>query len=133
MSEDYDDRDGPKRRPRRAVDDDADEYEEDDRPRSRKSRAPDDGGMSTLIPYKNPKALLAYYLGVFGLIPILGFFLAIAAIVLGMMGLRYAKEYPTAKGTAHAITGIVLGTISVLYHISCIAFGAIAALMSAHK
>jgi predicted Zn finger-like uncharacterized protein len=99
---------------------DDEDWDEEERPRRRKDRTPDDGGISTLIPYTNPKALFSYYLGVFGLIPILGFFLAVGAVILGMMGLRYVKEHPTAKGTGHAIVGLVLGSISILYHLSCI-------------
>jgi hypothetical protein len=73
-----------------------------------------DGGISTLIPYKNPKALIAYYLGVFGLIPCLGALLGPAALILGILGLRLVRQYPTAKGTGHAIAGIVLGSLELL-------------------
>src|SRR5262249_14311224 len=38
----------------------------------------------TLIPYKNPKALAAYYCGFFALIPVLGFILGAVAMVLGI-------------------------------------------------
>src|SRR5262245_25106840 len=37
--------------------------------------------VSGIIPYKNPPALIGYYLGVFSLIPCVGFLLGIAAIV----------------------------------------------------
>jgi hypothetical protein len=70
--------------------------------------------VSTVIPYKNPKALIAYYLGIFGLIPCLGLILGPAAIVLGILGLRYKASFPRAKGTAHAIVGIVLGSLVTL-------------------
>jgi hypothetical protein len=70
-----------------------------------------------LIPYKNPQALIAYYLGIFGLIPAIGFFLAISAIVLGILGLKKRKRYPIIKGAAHAWIGIILGTISIAYHV----------------
>ena len=69
-----------------------------------------------VIPYKNPKALTAYYLGIFGLIPLFGPLLAIPAIILGMLGLKAKKSNAAVKGTAHAIVGIVLGVISLLYH-----------------
>ena len=36
--------------------------------------------------------------------------------ILGILGLRYVKTHPTAKGTGHAIAGIVLGTIDLLYN-----------------
>ena len=44
------------------------------------------------------QALLAYYLGVFSLIPCIGIPLGIAALVLGIKGLKYAKLHPEAKG-----------------------------------
>jgi hypothetical protein len=72
---------------------------------------PKDDAISTLIPYRNSQALIAYYLGIFSIIPCLGFFMGIAAIVLGMRGLKVAKQNPQAKGTAHAIVGIVCGSV----------------------
>jgi len=68
-----------------------------------------DNTMGGLIPYKNQSALLAYYLAVFSLIPCFGLFLGIAAFILGLKGLRYAKEQPEAKGATHAWVGIILG------------------------
>jgi hypothetical protein len=65
--------------------------------------------IATLIPYKNSKALIAYYLGVFSIIPCVGSPLGIAASVLGLQGLKYAKEHPEAKGKAHAWVGVILG------------------------
>ena len=69
------------------------------------------GGDSTggVIPYKNPQALIAYYLGVFSLIPCLGIPLAVAALVLGVLGLRARKRNPEIKGSAHAWIGIIAG------------------------
>src|SRR5262249_45653355 len=88
--------------PRRRHDDDF-----DDRPRRRRRRAADEEGDATggLIPYKNPKALIAYYVGVFSLIPCIGVILAVVAIVLGFIGLKYAKLHPTARGQAPSIVG----------------------------
>jgi len=71
----------------------------------------DDSTLGGLIPYKNVQALLAYYLGVFSLIPCIGIPLGIAALVLGIKGLKYAKLHPEAKGKAHAWAGIILGTL----------------------
>jgi hypothetical protein len=73
-----------------------------------------DDPMSTLIPYKNGKALAAYYCGVFGLIPCAGAILGPIALLLGIQGLNFAKANPGAKGKAHAIVGIVLGTLATL-------------------
>jgi hypothetical protein len=66
-------------------------------------------GLNSIIPYKNSKALTAYYLGVFSIIPCLGAPLGIAAFVLGLGGLKYAKEHPEAKGKTHAWVGILVG------------------------
>jgi hypothetical protein len=60
-----------------------------------------------VIPYKNPSALIAYYCGVFSVIPC--FPIGVAGVILGVMGLRYANEHPTARGKAHAWIGIVAG------------------------
>ncbi len=62
-----------------------------------------------LIPYKNAPALAAYYLGVFSVIPVLGLFLGLAALVLGIMGLRKASRQPEVKGKVHAWVGIIVG------------------------
>ena len=71
----------------------------------------EDGTMGGLIPYKNPKSLWAYYLGLFSLIPCLGIFLGIAALVLGIGGLRYANLHPEARGKVHAWVGVIMGYI----------------------
>ena len=65
--------------------------------------------MQKLIPYKNGMALAAYYCGVFGLIPVLGFALGPVAIVLGILGFLKANKSSKAGGKGHAITGIILG------------------------
>jgi WD40 repeat protein len=70
--------------------------------------------VSTIIPYKNARALSAYYCGVFSLIPCLGLALGPIALVLGILGLRYVKAHPTAKGTGHAIAGVIMGGLTSL-------------------
>lgn len=67
-----------------------------------------------LIPYKNPHALIAYYLGLFSLFPIIGLFLAIPAFILGIMGLRNRKRNPAIRGSVHAWIGIVMGGLMTL-------------------
>ena len=112
-------------RPRRARREDD---EEDERPRRRRIRRDEDdegGGMNSLIPYKNPKALIAYYLGVFALIPCVGVLLGVASIILGVLGLKYRTTHPTAGGTGHAWAGIILGSVSLLGHIVAIALFAL--------
>jgi len=65
--------------------------------------------IDTFIPTHNPKALTAYYLGIFSFIPLLGIFLGIAAFVLGLQGLKAAKQTPEIKGKTHAWVGILVG------------------------
>ena len=122
-----DDTERPRRddeeRPRRAGWDD-----DEERPRGRRIRRDDgdDGGMNSLIPYKNPKALIAYYLGVFALIPCFGIPLGIGSIVMGVMGLKYRKTHATAGGTGHAWAGIILGSFSLLGHLAVVIFFVVA-------
>jgi hypothetical protein len=67
-----------------------------------------------VIPYKNPSALIAYYLGLFSLFPVLGFFLAVPAFVLGIMGLKKRRANPAVKGSIHAWIGIIMGGMFTL-------------------
>lgn len=69
------------------------------------------GGM---IPYKNPHALIAYYLGIVALLPLLGLPFGIASLILGIMGLSRRKKNPIIKGSIHAWIGIVFGAFSIL-------------------
>lgn len=79
-----------------------------------------DGTMGGLIPYKNSSALIAYYLGVFSLAcgPLLG----IPAFILGLMGLKYYRANPAAKGKAHAWVGLILGGFWILLTVVFIIF-----------
>lgn len=93
--------------------------EEDVRPRRsarniRKNASEE--AVSTLIPYKNGRALAAYYCGVFSFIPCAGHLLGPAALILGILGMRYVKANPTAKGTGHAIAGIIMGALTTLFY-----------------
>ena len=81
-----------------------------------------DAGIATIIPYKNPPALTAYYLGVFSLIPCFGLLLAVPAFILGIIGLRKARENSGSKGKAHAWTGIILGGLMTLLWTGLIIF-----------
>jgi DNA-directed RNA polymerase subunit RPC12/RpoP len=75
---------------------------------------PDGGSLQSLIPTKNVSALVGYYLGVFSLIPFIGIPLGIAAVILGIKGRRFARKLPEAKGGAHAMTAIILGSLSAI-------------------
>lgn len=76
-------------------------------------------GTGGLIPYKNPAALAAYYLGIFGMCPILGIFASIPAFVLGIIGLRRRANNPAIKGSVHAWFGIVVGGICTMLNLAC--------------
>lgn len=76
-----------------------------------------DNPLSAVVPYKNPKALIAYYLAIFSLIPCFGLPLGIAAFILGLLGLKAAKAQPNTHGTVHAWIGIVLGGLCGLGNI----------------
>jgi len=76
----------------------------------------DDSTMGGLVPYKNASALLAYYLGIFALLPLLGIPFGIASLVFGIKGLKFAGKNPEAKGAIHAWVGIVLGAFCLVGH-----------------
>jgi hypothetical protein len=68
-----------------------------------------------VIPYKNPYALTAYYLGIVSLLCCLtGLPFGLIPVVLGVIGLQKRAANPAIKGSVHAWIGIVLGTISTL-------------------
>ena len=64
-----------------------------------------------LVPYKNPAALVGYYIGICSCIPFIGILLGPAAIILGIKGLGTVKKYPQKKGTVHAWIAIAFGLI----------------------
>ncbi len=78
-----------------------------------------------IIPYKNPAALIAYYCGIFSMLPFIGMFAGIPGVILGVIGLRRRKANPVIKGSVHAWIGIVLGGLTTLL------WGALLALMLA--
>ena len=63
-----------------------------------------------IIPYKNPKALIAYYTGLFLSPCCLGFI----PLIFGILALQDRAKNPEIKGAVHAYIGIVLGGISTL-------------------
>ena len=94
---------------------------------------PANTGDSTggLIPYKNMPALISYYLGVFSIIPCLGLFLGIAAVVLGIIGIKKRNANPVIKGTAHAWIGIIAGGFFALVWGAVMILGIVGAAMNA--
>ena len=81
-----------------------------------------------VIPYKNVPALLGYYCGVFAIIPCL--FIGWAGLVLGIIGLKRAKEHPEVKGKVHARIGILVGGFFALLYTAATLFTVIAPLMA---
>lgn len=75
-----------------------------------------DAVVATMIPYKNPAALIGYYTSIASLIPFLGHLAGPAAIILGVMGFRAVKREPTRKGTAHAWVAVILGSLTTLFY-----------------
>ena len=59
--------------------------------------------------HKNSRALYSYYCGVAGLVPFLGVLLGPTALVLGILGMSYARGNPRAIGNSHAVVGLVMG------------------------
>ena len=80
-------------------------------------------GTGGVIPYKNPKALIAYYLGIISGLPLIGLPFGIAAFVLGIMGLKARKANPVIKGSAHAWIGIGCGGLFTLLWLLIIVIG----------
>lgn len=78
--------------------------------------APTPDATGGVIPYKNPAALIGYYLGIVGLFPAFGLPLAVAAVVLGIVGLRRRALGKAWGGVVHAWIAIVLGSIATLYN-----------------
>ncbi|QDT13000.1 DUF4190 domain-containing protein [Planctomycetes bacterium K23_9] len=98
-------------------------------PRSNQTATGNGYETGALIPYKNPSALAAYYLGLFSLFPVLGLLLAIPAFILGIMGLRARNRDPAIKGSVHAWIGVVMGGIcTVVWGLAVV--GIIAAVIS---
>ena len=80
-----------------------------------------DETLGGLIPSKNGPALVAYYLGLFALVPFVGLLLGIPALVLGMKGLKKVRGAPEVKGKIHAGVGIITGGVFSLVNLLLIA------------
>jgi hypothetical protein len=83
-----------------------------------KGRIADDGGMSSLIPYRNARALTGYYLSFLALIPAVGVILGPIAVILGIMGIAYASKHPDAKGTGHGAHRARLVVVDPVHEVS---------------
>jgi hypothetical protein len=128
--------------PRRRADVDEPEEEEEE-------EEEDGGTLAGVIPYRNAKALTAYYLGIFclipfcviigcaiiavtnklpamlaltGLIAIPGILLAPFAVLLGILGLYAGLKNPSARGKGHALAGIFLGIFTAAVSLVALIF-----------
>jgi hypothetical protein len=54
------------------------------------------------------------------MIPCAAIPLGIAAIILGVKGLTFAKEHPQARGKVHALVGIIGGGLFLLLNVAAI-------------
>lgn len=108
MPDEFDEEDRPRRR--RRDEDDDDDADVRQRRQRRRDEWEDEDATGGLIPYKNKPALIGYYCGFLGLLPLVGLVLAPAAIILGIKGLGRVRAHPHVHGTVHAIVAIVLGT-----------------------
>jgi len=81
---------------------------------------PVDSGITSLIPYNNPPALVGYYVSVASLIPVFALLAGPAAIILGVAGVKKRNAEPRCKGMAHAIVAIVLGSLTTLANVGVI-------------
>jgi hypothetical protein len=89
-------------------------------------RREDDDIVRTFIPYKNPKSLVAYYCGVFALIPCLGLILGPIALIFGILAWKDYHQHNTAGGLGHAITGVILGAVTSLLNYGGLVFVSLA-------
>ena len=92
------------------------------------SPQPAASGLEAMIPTRNPAALTAYYLGIFSIIPCLAVPMGIAAVVLGLRGLKLFQEHPEVRGRTHAWVGIIAGGLFALINIVGIGFAVVASL-----
>lgn len=67
-----------------------------------------------IIPYKNPKALIAYSVGIFSGFPGHWILSGNPGMVLEIMGLRDRNRNPAIKGSVHAGIGIGCGAFFML-------------------
>jgi hypothetical protein len=77
-------------------------------------QAADTAPMSGMIPYKNPPALIGYYVSIFALLPFVGVLFGIPAVILGIIGLRKRLKDPKVRGLAHAWIAIILGGLCTI-------------------
>jgi len=53
---------------------------------------------------------------------IVGMLVELAAFLMGIFGLLYVRTHPTARGTGHAIMGVVLGPVFVIAQLAALIY-----------
>lgn len=86
--------------------------------------------LDHVIPAKNPDSLLAYYFGLFAIIPFLGLGIGPFSIWKGSSALKRCKEDPALTGKTHAMVGIGCGAIGLLFNL-LIAFVTVGLILNA--
>ncbi len=96
--------------------------------------APAHGGQGDatggLIPYKNPPALIGYYVAIASLIPGIGNIAGLIALILGIIGLKKRRANPAIGGVVHAWIGIILGGGLFLAWNGCVIAGFLVPLLN---
>jgi hypothetical protein len=72
--------------------------------------------INHLIPTGNSSSLVAYYCGIFGVIPCLSPVLGPIALLFGISGLSVAKKINV--GRTHSLVGIIAGSLEILLSIA---------------
>jgi hypothetical protein len=62
----------------------------------------------------NKKALVAFKLAIYGLIPVIGLLLGPLAVAIGLLGWRHYRIFPKDRGIGHAIGAVILGSLELL-------------------
>lgn len=71
---------------------------------------------------RNGDALASYLFGILSPLPLLGVLFGVPALVLGVRGLRYAREHPGAGGALQCRIGMALGGFFAAVYLSLTCF-----------
>lgn len=71
---------------------------------------------------RNPDALASYLFGILSPLPLLGLLFGVAAVVLGVKGLRHGRRHPQADGRLQSRIGISLGAVFGTVYLAVSAF-----------
>ncbi|MCX7700944.1 MAG: hypothetical protein N2039_08710 [Gemmataceae bacterium] len=95
--------------------------------RSRRGdRAAAEAVLTLTIPIANWQAKWGWACAMWGLIPVLGLPLGLAAVILGMIGYRRVRRKPEDLGVRHAVGAIIMGSIELAVNsvgLACIVKG----------